>query len=222
MGRLSQTLFARALLAGMELFKGSLHYRCALPGFEELAAHRSAGELLEPGGRVPSSLAALQSPFDTGIACMAPAALEAGGSSSSSSGGSGGGASGGSSSGSGRLTSVCAASGSTCSYFVANPYHDVTSFDSVALTLIILMQGTTFDEWASPMYALMASFSPFVWVYFVLFVLVSAGPHSNQPTLSVTAPGALPRTSPEPSARFALLNFPRSIRALLARSAASS
>ena len=53
--------------------------------------------------------------------------------------------------------------GTTCMYFDANPSHGINSFDSVALIGIAFIQAITFDDWATPMYALMASFSPCVW-----------------------------------------------------------
>ena len=34
-------------------------------------------------------------------------------------------------------------------------------------------QAVSFDDWATPMYALMAAFSPLVWVYFILIVMVA-------------------------------------------------
>jgi hypothetical protein len=47
-----------------------------------------------------------------------------------------------------------------------------STFDSIGATIITLIQATTFDRWAPPMYGLMASFSPYVWTYFFLIVLV--------------------------------------------------
>ena len=41
------------------------------------------------------------------------------------------------------------------------------------LTSIALVQAITFDDWATPMYALMASFSPLVWIYFILIIMVA-------------------------------------------------
>ena len=35
------------------------------------------------------------------------------------------------------------------------------------------MQMTTFDDWANPMYMLMAAMSEYVWVYFVLIVMIA-------------------------------------------------
>ena len=64
----------------MELFKGSLHYRCALPGYEEpgealldLAAE-VAGEarrrhLKGNSGESSNGGGGAQSPFDTGLFC---------------------------------------------------------------------------------------------------------------------------------------------------------
>ena len=50
--------------------------------------------------------------------------------------------------------------GARCMYFNQNPGSDMMSFDSVAVALLVLLQAITFDDWCSPMYALMDSFSP--------------------------------------------------------------
>ena len=173
-------------IVGMELFKGALHNRCALPGFVETPGH-PVSELrrLEEQGRplpFPMDLPSVglptgiptgaglsprfgralkgaheeigasgdpQEDFDTGFACNPEHAN--------------------------GKHSGCHAypPGTTCSYFDSNPNHGATSFDSVSIIFINYMQLTTFDDWANPMYALMDSFSPSVWVYFVLIVMLS-------------------------------------------------
>lgn len=199
-------------IIGMELFKGSLHYRCALPGLNDPAfaaeaklrnlfnsfdadldgsineaelheALTAAGKNVTPqlvtamfrdadydyggdigfsefsnvvkyveddsffsasgGTGVPVAVSSAQGAFDTGLSCS-----------------------------NGTTFGVCP-DGTTCSYFDANPSHGVSSFDSVALVFISFIQAVTFDDWATPMYALMASFSPFVWIYFVVVVVLA-------------------------------------------------
>lgn len=114
-------------IVGMELFKGTLHYRCALPGFVEGVE------------------ASVQAPFDTEIACHQADY---------------------------PCTEHNLVEGSTCKFFTANPNHGVSSFDSIGLAFIMLAQGTTFDDWAESMYQLMIVYSPFVWIYFALVVLI--------------------------------------------------
>lgn len=128
-------------IIGMELFKGALHHRCALPGFEQIIA---SGPELEG-----------QQAFDTGIACRA---LTAGAAEEGAGGFDGAG--------------LCPA-GSTCEYFEANPMHGISSFDSIGLVVIAFIQAITFDEWAEPMYGLMAAFSPYACVYFSLIVIIA-------------------------------------------------
>lgn len=52
-------------IVGMELFKGSLHYRCALPGFQETPNHANDIDRrrLQGGAEDP------QEPWDTGVPC---------------------------------------------------------------------------------------------------------------------------------------------------------
>ena len=68
-------------------------------------------------------------------------------------------------------TSLCPA-GATCSYFDANVNFNLQSFDDIGRAFLLIMQCTTFDTWTDAMYALMNSFSPFVFVYFVLIALL--------------------------------------------------
>ena len=152
-------LFLVCSIVGMELFKGTLHYRCALPGFVETIGHpvpplrRSLSELQEPydsgvlQGAYDSGV--LQEPYDTGVACKPTGVADD--------------------------HPACASfpAGTSCSYFDSNPAHGMTSFDSVGVNLIIFMQMTTFDDWASPMYLLMEAVSPQVSIYFVLIVMIT-------------------------------------------------
>ena len=62
--------------------------------------------------------------------------------------------------------------GTTCAYFDANPGGGLNSFDSVPLSFISFVQMVTFDDWATTMYYLMASFSPYVWIYFLLGLML--------------------------------------------------
>ena len=209
-------------IVGMELFKGALHYRCALPGFVETPGHpveegrrrlaaleglllqqqqnqsqqqqlqqqqlqqqlyppppqqqlyqaqpppqeqqgvlalSGVPQLLWSGasgfiGRALKGAHAdmgdagsVQDPYDTGLSCSL-AGIESG------------------------TFGTCPA-GTSCMYFDANPTHGINSFDSVAMVFIAFIQAVTFDDWAAPMYALMAAFSPLVWVYFVLIVMIA-------------------------------------------------
>ena len=147
-------------IVGMELFKGSLHYRCALDGFVETPGHPSSqdaarlrrqlmhlrGRDLKSGGGAGTAGGGAmdhQAEFDTGVSCGASSAPAGG----------------------------CPA-GSRCMYFDDNPMGGISSFDSVASAFIAFMSCTTFDDWATPMYSLMLAFSPFAWVYFILIVTV--------------------------------------------------
>ena len=179
-------------IVGMELFKGALHYRCAKPGWERLLAQQlPAGGGPAGGGPAGGGPAGggsellLGSPaavlgtefaeFDTGLACAYWLAVDGeggvggAGGAGGAAGAAGAGGAGGSSSG--DAAGVCH-EGSSCMYFASNPNHGIQSFDSVLLTFITLVQATSFDDWAEPMYALMTTVSPFVWIYFVLTVLV--------------------------------------------------
>ena len=61
----------------------------------------------------------------------------------------------------------------SCQYFDSNPNHNINSFDSVAMVFIAFIQAVTFDDWATGMYALMSAFSPYVWIYYILIVMVA-------------------------------------------------
>ena len=132
-------------IVGMELFKGVLHYRCALPGFVETPGHPLGARL-----RMLKGVAAVvadgddpQVPFDTEVSCMPELEAE-----------------------------QCAGLGSIgCKYFDSTPNHGLISFDSVPDAFIALMEAITFDDWAEPMLALEGAFSDQVWVYFVLMVI---------------------------------------------------
>ena len=116
-------------IAGLELFQGSLDFRCAL---------YDTGPWLEDGN---------SSYVDTGMPCDVRAQEQGG-------------------------TPQCSG-GAVCIHYpiYVNPSR-TSSFDSIASAFITLAQSTTLDQWAPPMYGLMASFSPYVWCYFFLVVLV--------------------------------------------------
>jgi hypothetical protein len=225
----------------MELFKGTLHNRCALPGFVETADHPlfarrlweevgggsssllggGGGELggLLGGGEMLASLGGNLSELLVGNSSSSSSSL--GGGSLSSSLGSSLGASFASLGGSLVLTgralkgeldhhkgplalpdgtllpygmtiqdkydtevscspskgpNVCivneAPKNSTCHYFDRDPNAGMTSFDSIGLAFIILLQTVTFDSWASPMYQMMFAFSPYVWIYFLTICML--------------------------------------------------
>ena len=124
-------VFAVFGIVGMNLFKGQLHYRCAEPGFVEIAGHPVSRRRVAEVD---------QAAWDTEIYCN-PARSD-----------------------------QCSA-GQTCAYFQSNPGADLTSFDNIGVTMVILLQAITFDDWANPMFALMESGSPWTWVYFVLIVV---------------------------------------------------
>ena len=175
---LSTFVFLVFGIVGMELFKGTLHYRCALPGFEETPGHpisdlrrleefvvapaqtsalrtilplQAGKQRLLRGAHVEisSTGASSQLPFDTGFSCNPHHADGP------------------------HAGCEDFASGTTCAYFDSNPNHGMTSYDSVGMVFISYMQMTTFDDWANPMYDLMAAFSPNVWAYFVVITMVS-------------------------------------------------
>ena len=120
-------------VVGVALFKGALHNRCALPGYDRLDRYAPA---------VPD-----QAAFDTGVACKAG-------------------------SGADQCITLGTPEGSTCAYFEANPDFGLTSFDSILVAMVALVEAMTFDAWADPMYDLMTAVSPNAWIYFVLIVLL--------------------------------------------------
>jgi len=79
---------------------------------------------------------------------------------------------GGESDGTSDAMSMCKA-GSTCSYFDVNVNHGLMGFDDIGKAFLLILQVTTFDTWTDAMYALMDSFSPLVFIYFVLIALLS-------------------------------------------------
>jgi len=146
-------------IVGAQLFGGALHYRCASAGFDAAAAAAliQCGWTRESPRRLDECgwTAVEQAPFDTEVACnpempsacdgLAAEALGAG-------------------EGSGGIDG--------CRLFEASMSGGLLSFDSVPLAQIILMQIITFDDWATSMYALMASVSPWVVVYYMAALVI--------------------------------------------------
>jgi len=83
----------------------------------------------------------------------------------------GGGASGGDGSETNDDPTLCPAD-TTCSYFDENLNTGLLGFDDIGKCFLIILQGTTFDTWTDPMYALMASFNPLVFIYFLLIAML--------------------------------------------------
>lgn len=122
-------LFLLFGIVGMELFKGSLHYRCATEGFDARALARDAAfarGLPSPFGSDD------QAAYDSSVACH-PQSADA--------------------------CEVLALEDPSlilegCRYFDSSMADGLLSFDSVPITQIILMQIITFDDWATSMYTL--------------------------------------------------------------------
>ena len=147
-------------IMGTGLFKGTLHYRCARPGYVEPAIHPYLSGTGGPTAlNLPAAASADRSShplglraankFDTGIFCD-PSARTA--------------------------TSVCttalAGAGATCMYFADNPNADTTSFDSFSATSIVILQSLTFDEFMRVCYAVMdATRTPLVVAFWLVIVL---------------------------------------------------
>ena len=177
-------------IVGMELFKGTLHYRCASPGFVETAGHprqlretiagaaeaNYTGGGLTGGGLAGGGLGG----GGGGIARTAGRLLK------------GGGGSGGQGLGfdddhpqadydSGipcnPAADTCRADmggPSRCAYFDQNPSFDLMSFDSVGVAFITLLQALTMDTWTDCMYALDVAFGSAAGpnTYFVVIVVL--------------------------------------------------
>ena len=136
---------------GTELFKGTLHYRCAAPGFEETEGHplldwdplvmaghtppeppravyTSGRALKGASGGAPEGITSGQKAFDSALFCNPH---------------------------SDSVSSQCPADFPTCSYFDDNINSGVTTFDSFGFSFVAIMQTLTFDSWTIPMYALL-------------------------------------------------------------------
>ncbi|KOO32672.1 voltage-gated ion channel superfamily [Chrysochromulina tobinii] len=151
-GALCGFIFLVFGIVGMELFKGTLHNRLggslvltgrALKG--ELDHHK--GPLALPDGTLLPYGMTIQDKYDTEVSCSPS-----------------------------KGPNVCivneAPKNSTCHYFDRDPNAGMTSFDSIGLAFIILLQTVTFDSWASPMYQMMFAFSPYVWIYFLTICML--------------------------------------------------
>ena len=179
-------------IVGVELFKGSLHYRCALEGFDETPGHPTGHPTAHPADRMDSRRSLLQAMTSRTTTTTTTLTSARGGSGTqlgarslrpvrgrTLKGLSGGG---GSLDSQGEFDTgiTCnpahndrCPSGTSCMYFDNDPMSGVNSFDSVGSALIAFMSCTTFDDWATPMYELMLAFSPFAWIYFVLIIVIA-------------------------------------------------
>ena len=164
-------------IVGMELFKGTTHYRCALPGFVPTAGHPSLEAEVKAAAAVTAAagVAAEMSPKVIGddmpqrlaSRLLRPLVPDSLGSQHPYDTG-----------------VVCSPTnpvrckiggGETCAYFDHGSPHGgaIESFDSILHTFVMLMEAITFDGWAEPMYDVMGYFdSPWVSLYFVLIVVL--------------------------------------------------
>ena len=129
-------------IVGIELFKGTLHYRCATDGFVETPGHPGTSErVLGRAGARGLAPASEQSPFDTGVACNP------------------------------QRSDQCDA-GESCMYFDSAPGSGLMSFDHIGVTFVVLLREVTLDDWATPMYAIERAVSGWATLYFLLIVVV--------------------------------------------------
>lgn len=129
---------------GVELFKGTLHYRCAFPGAD--GSLTSPSWLTSPGPPPPPLLVAeldgrRRLEEEDEMFCYH------------------------------NQVDLCG-TGEACMYFPNNPNDGLISFDDIGGAFIILMQAITFDDWATSMFALMAAMSPYVAIYFIIIIMI--------------------------------------------------
>eukprot|EP00966_Prymnesium_polylepis_P081223 1881700-Prymnesium_polylepis.2 len=79
--------------------------------------------------------------------------------------------------------------GTHCAYFDANTNGGVMTFDHVPYAAVAIFQTITFDTWTEPMYAIMATVSPFCFIYSIL-IAVLGGARRHRPR-GQTSPHAL-------------------------------
>ena len=124
-------------IVGMELFKGSLHYRCAIG--RDAAA--DTGIMCNP---TLAATASMERYLAQSAGCKADGLAVCPG--------------------------FCPA-GSLCTFFDSNP-RPLASFDSAGLAALSIIETITLDAWSDSMYALMESFSPHTWAFFLVIVVL--------------------------------------------------
>ena len=67
---------------------------------------------------------------------------------------------------------MCSEEGQICFYFDDNPDGGTVSFDSVAMSMIPIIQAITFDTWTDPMFYIMEAYSYEAWIYFIGIAIV--------------------------------------------------
>ena len=183
-------------IVGMELFKGTLHYRCATPGLVETPGHPRRLQAVLGGdlsGTNASMVGAVEgdSWSDGSLALLRTVAAAASPwqhlSGRSLKAGAGGGGLGtddehaqagfdtGIPCNPADPSNTCrlvTGGPSRCAYFDQNPSFDLMSFDNVAVAQITLMQALTMDTWTDCMYALDVAFGSAANVYFILIVVL--------------------------------------------------
>jgi len=159
-------------VAGTEFFKGTLHYRCALPGFTETAGHATLveSELGELSAAAESARRALEAVTLVGRSLK--------------SGGPGGGPGGGDAAFDTLINcdpsaevDACPShvADSKCMYFDDNMNHGVTTFDNLGWSAIVILQTITFDSWTLPMYGVIDGTSSSAPVLYFLFIVLVGG-----------------------------------------------
>ncbi|KAL1524565.1 hypothetical protein AB1Y20_019455 [Prymnesium parvum] len=163
-------------IIGVGLFQGSMHYRCASPGFVQTTAHASLmdshGRRLEGGSSslswnssfVQLHLHEAQSRHrmllgnhgDSSSAALKQAEFDSGVFCNPSD----------------DTCSFTLGEGFACQYFDKNALDGVLSFDSVPYAFIIILQSVSFDEWTDSMFAIMTVISPLSCVYSVSVVVL--------------------------------------------------
>lgn len=138
---------------GVELFKGTLHYRCAAPGFIETEGHpmldwdpiQEHRRNLADGAEASAKD---QMNFDSNRFCNPH--LEA-------------------------SEPQCPEDFPVCAYFDVNVNGGITSFDSIDYAFIAILQTLTFDGWTTSMFALLNTTSDPTVVFYSLAIVFVGG-----------------------------------------------
>ena len=185
---------------GVQLFQGTLLYRCYAPGGLEpldvdagvcVAGDPALMPLPPPPPLLPPLLPPLPPPVPPlpprpywvgpvgGSSSSSPAAAAAGGDNGSllgdalGGGGGGFGAVSGGGGGVGVAQGSCEA-GEECRWFGTNPVYGTVSFDSIGWAWMTIFQCITLEGWVDVLYMEMAVMGPYVAIYFVSLVLLGS------------------------------------------------
>ena len=175
---------------GVQLFQGTLLYRCYTPGaLEPLDVDAGvcvAGDpALQPLPPPPPLLPPLPPPLPPPVpprpprpywlgplpSSSSPAAAAAGGDNGSLLGGALGGGGGGGGGGSDGFAQGSCEVGEECRWYGTNPVYGTVSFDSIGWAWMTIFQCITLEGWVDVLYMEMAVMGPYVAIYFVALVL---------------------------------------------------